>query len=87
MRMQRFHYIILLTMIAALPRNQVYALKAQKLGKNKTKDFIWDLFYAAMRNTPLNFNKFAISDRLYDYLDDSHIESALRRIAMQLDYI
>jgi|688.fasta_scaffold746220_1 hypothetical protein len=87
MKMQRFHYTILLTMIASLPRDKVLAHKAQNLGVNKTKRFIWDLFYSAMRNTPLNFNKFAISDRLYDYLDDTHIETAMRKIAKQLDYI
>lgn len=87
MKMQRFHYNILLTMISALPRETVLEHKAKLLGIDKQRRLLWDLYYAAVRNTPLNFNKFAISTRLYDYLDDTHIETALRKIAKQLGYL
>lgn len=82
MKMQRFHYNIFLTAIAALPRDKVLAHKAQNLGNDKTKRFVWDLFWAVRAIMPL-----AISERLYDYLDDTHIETALRKIAKKLNYI
>ena len=82
MKMQRFHYNIFLTAVAALPRDKVLAHKAQNLGNDKIKRFVWDLFWMARATMPL-----AISDRLYDYLNDTHIETAMRKIAKKLNYI
>lgn len=80
MKMKHEHYMIMLNAIAALPRDQILAFKANDLGKNKEKFFIWGLFKAAKLH-------FTATDFLYQYLDDNHIETALKRIAKELDYI
>jgi hypothetical protein len=82
MKIQRLHYTIFLKAVAALPRDKILAHKAQNLGNDKTKRFVWDLFWEVRATMPL-----AISDRLYDYLDDTHIETAMRKIAKKLNYI
>jgi hypothetical protein len=80
MKMQQAHYNLMKQAIAQLPRDQMLAFKANDLGKNKEKFFIWGLFRAAKLH-------FTATDYLYLYLEDSHIETALRRIAKELDYI
>jgi hypothetical protein len=80
MKMKLAHYNIMKDAIAALPRDQMLAFKENDLGKNKEKFFIWGLFKAAKLH-------FTATDFLYQYLDDNHIETALRRIAKELDYI
>jgi hypothetical protein len=80
MKMKQAHYQIMLEAIRALPRDQMLAFKANDLGKNKEKYFLWGLFRAAKLH-------FTATDFLYQYLEDNHIETALRRIAKQLDYI
>ena len=80
MKMKHEHYMIMLNAIAALPRDQILAFKANDLGKNKEKFFIWGLFKAAKLH-------FTATDFLYQYLDDNHIETALKHIAKELDYI
>ena len=80
MKMQQAHYNMMKQAIAELPRDQMLAFKANDLGKNKEKFFIWGLFKA----TKLHFTA---KDFLYLYLEDSHIETALKRIAKELDYI
>ena len=80
MKMQQAHYQMMKQAIAKLPRDQMLAFKANDLGKNKEKFFIWGLFKAAKLH-------FTATDFLYLYLDDSHIETALKRIAKELDYI
>ena len=80
MKMKQAHYQIMKDAIAALPRDQMLAFKANDLGKNKEKYFLWGLFRAAKLH-------FTATDFLYQYLEDNHIETALRRIAKQLDYI
>jgi hypothetical protein len=42
--------------------------------------FRWNLFYAAQRNLPDNF----VSNVLYKYLNDSHIETAMKKIVKEL---
>jgi hypothetical protein len=80
MKMKQAHYNMMKDAIKALPRDQMLAFKANDLGKNKEKFFIWGLFRAAKLH-------FTATDFLYRYLDDNHIETALRRIAKELDYI
>ena len=80
MKMQQAHYNMMKQAISELPRDQMLAFKANDLGKNKEKFFIWGLFKAAKLH-------FTATDFLYLYLDDSHIETALKRIAKELDYI
>ena len=80
MKMKLAHYNMMKQAIAELPRDQMLAFKANDLGKNKEKFFIWGLFKAANLH-------FTATDYLYLYLDDSHIETALKRIAKELDYI
>lgn len=80
MKMKLAHYNLMKQEIAKLPRDKVLAFKANDLGKNKEKFFIWGLFRAAKLH-------FTATDYLYLYLDDNHIETALRRIARELDYI
>ena len=80
MKMQQAHYNMMKQAISELPRDQMLAFKANDLGKNKEKFFVWGLFRAAKLH-------FTATDYLYLYLEDSHIETALRRIAKELDYI
>jgi hypothetical protein len=80
MKMKTAHYNLMKDAIAALPRDQMLAFRACDLGKNKDKFFVWGLFKAAKLH-------FTATDFLYLYLDDSHIETALKRIAKELDYI
>ena len=80
MKMKLAHYQMMKQAIAALPRDQMLAFKANDLGKNKEKFFIWGLFRAAKLH-------FTATDYLYLYLEDSHIETALKRIAKELNYI
>jgi hypothetical protein len=80
MKMQQAHYQMMKQAIAELPRDQMLAFRACDLGKNKDKFFVWGLFKAAKLH-------FTATDFLYLYLEDSHIETALKRIAKELDYI
>lgn len=80
MKMQQAHYNMMKQAIAELPRDQMLAFKANDLGKNKERFFLWGLFRAAKLH-------FTATDFLYLYLEDSHIETALRRIAKELNYI
>lgn len=80
MKMKQAHYNMMKDAIAALPRDQILAFKANELGKNQEKYFLWALFRAGKLH-------FTATDFLYHYLEDNHIETALGRIAKELDYI
>ena len=80
MKMNKEDYLVLLTAISELPKDKVLAHKELKLGIDKDKRFVWDLFSAA------KLTSFAC-DTLYKYLDDSHIETALHKVARELDYL
>lgn len=54
------------------------ALLGPRIGDAKTERQRWDAFNAAQDADP-DFHAFVVS--LYRYLDDSHIDTALRKIA------
>ena len=79
MKITSEHYNFLKTQISKLPRDSVMAHKALNLGGDKQKRFRWDLLYATqMPNW--------ISDNLYSYLTDIHIDTALKRIVTELEF-
>ena len=80
MKITQEHYNYMLTAISELDRQAVLTHKSLELGKDKTKRFVWDLFKAS------NLTIFAC-DNLYAYLNDAHIETALKNIAKELNYI
>lgn len=79
MKIKSEHYQTMLNAIASLPRDKYLEHKALELGADKAKRFRWDLFSAAKLYT------FA-SDELYSYLNDEHIDTALKAIVKELDY-
>ena len=80
MKIKQEHYVYLYNAINALDKEKVLAHKALNLGNDKVKRFVWDLLYASKQNI-------WICDNLYTYLNDSHIEKALKSIARDCDYI
>lgn len=77
MKIKPEHYDIIKQAIDALPKDQVAQHKAKELGKDKAMRFRWDLFHAA------RLSRFA-SDELYRYLNDNHIDTALKSIVKEL---
>lgn len=80
MKIKTEHYQEMKKAIEALPRDKVLEHKALELGNDKQKRFLWDVFWAAKLYK-------LTSDCLYDYLNDDHIETALKKIAKELNYI
>ena len=80
MKMNATHYEYLYTAINSLDRDTVLKHKALELGNDKVKRFVWDLCYMIKASN-------WICDNLYSYLDDSHIETALKSIARECNYI
>jgi hypothetical protein len=80
MKMNATHYEYLYTAINALDRDTVLAHKSLELGNDKVKRFVWDLYYM------INASAW-ICGNLYSYLNDSHIETALKSIARECNYI
>jgi hypothetical protein len=78
MKIKLEHYNHLKNEIAKLNRDQVLAHKALELGKDKAMRFRWDLFHAA------KLSHFA-SDNLSSYLNDNHIDTALKGIVKELE--
>lgn len=79
MKMTKEHYDHIKSQIESLDREQVLAHKRLKLGNDVNKRFRWDLFNAA------KLYNFA-SSTLYDYLNDTHIDTALKQVVIELDY-
>ena len=52
----------------------------KKIGKDHEKRFRWDVFWTARRYLNGNF----ISDILYSYLNDDHIDTALKKIVKEI---
>ena len=77
MKMSIEHYNIIKNQINNLDREKVVAHKNLKLGKDIAKRFRWDLFHAA------KLSQFAC-DHLYSYLNDNHIETALKQVIKDL---
>ena len=79
MKMLKTHYDIIKDAIASLPREQVLAHKKLKLGKDIDKRFRYDLLYACKLSN-------WVCDELYLYLNDDHIDTALKSIVKELNY-
>lgn len=81
MKMTQQHYATLKGMIAPLA-NKIASHRLFLTNEGKAKDIEkrlrWDLSYAA-KATPW------ICDNLYSYLNDSHIDTALRSIVVELE--
>lgn len=61
-------------------RNNLNALHLNKRVFDQEKAFRWDLLFASV-------NASWMYDNLYPYLDDSHIDSALRQIVDELNLV
>ena len=79
MKMTKEHYNRIKTAIASIPRELALEHKSKELGKDKAMRFRWDMFIAAKLST------FA-SDELYQYLNDDHIDTALKSVIKELNY-
>lgn len=77
MKIKPEDYEHLKSAIALIPRDKALAHKALTLGSDKERRFRWDLLYKA-RLSPW------ICDNLYSYLNDSHIDTALKKIVLEL---
>ena len=82
MKMKPEHYAHMKAEITKLDRERVAAHKAALAYDLRVKDLNkrlrWDLSYAAKLTS-------WICDNLYSYLDDSHVDTALRSIIRELD--
>ena len=79
MKMTKEHYQHIKTAIEAIPRELALEHKSKELGKDKAMRFRWDMFIAA------KLSAFA-SDELYQYLNDDHIDTALKSVIKELNY-
>lgn len=82
MKMKPEHYAYMKAEIAKLDRERIASHKTALAADHRVKDLNkrlrWDLSYAA-KLTPW------ICDNLYSYLDDTHVDTALRSIVRELD--
>ena len=82
MKMQPAHYAHILNAIAAIPRDKAAAHKEALKSDPRVKDldmrYRWDLSYAAKLNG-------YICDNCYSYLNDTHIDTALKSIVRELE--
>ena len=82
MKMKPDHYNHMKSAIASIDTAKVASHKEALTHDARVKDldkrFRWDLSYAA-KLTPW------VCDNLYSYLDDSHVDTALRSIIRELD--
>lgn len=80
MKIEPHDYKILFDAIQTVRRNNpemtldYYILN--NLGKDHAKRWRWDLLYAAKKFLPDHF----VCDVLYKYMDDTHIDTALKKI-------
>lgn len=79
LKMKPEHYSYLRDLLADIPREQALQHQAKGLGNDKAKRFRWDMYWVAVKN------KNGFTDQL-DYLLDEHIDSALKRLMVELDY-
>ena len=83
MKITQEHYDHMKKAINTLNRDNVDTHSKTVKSSGKYKDFSkrmrWDLFYMA------NLTKFAC-DTLYDYVNDDHIDTALRSIVKDLNF-
>lgn len=74
MKIKTEHYNMLKQQVASLPRDKILAHKALGLGDDKAKRYVWDIYSVASRS-----DNFELQKKLYDYLHDNHIETALKK--------
>lgn len=82
MKMKPDHYNHMKSAIASIDTAKVASHKEALTHDARVKDlekrFRWDLCHAAIPSS-------WICDNLYSYLDDSHVDTALRSIIRELD--
>lgn len=82
MKMQAAHYAHILNAIAAIPRDKAAAhkeaLKSDPRVKDQAMRYRWDLFWAVRQESK-------IIHELYQYLNDTHIDTALKSIVRELE--
>jgi hypothetical protein len=80
MKMKSEHYMILKEAIdCVLSENRHLTKDAYIQNGFSAMRFRWDIFYKASRNPYLMPHRF-VSDVLYKYLNDKHIDTALKKI-------
>lgn len=85
MKMKPEHYKMLKeSIIEAAPNIDFAGLKANIAADPRVKDahkrYVWDIFYSIPFPTRLKF-----LDEVYEYLDDTHIPTALEKIIKELN--
>jgi len=84
MKIKKEHYTYIKSAIEALPVDKLLAhkeaLKFDDRIKDLDKRFRWDCLHAVIKSS-------WICDNLYPYMDDTHIETALRSIVKELELI
>lgn len=82
MKIKLEHYNVLKSIIGSFDRELVLAYKALalKLGEDPERRFRWDLFTFARRS---GTEKLMIED-IYKYANDTHLDTALKRIVREL---
>jgi len=84
MKIKPEHYTYIKSAIEALPLDKLLAhkeaLKFDDRIKDLDKRFRWDCLYVAIKSS-------WICDNLYPYMDDTHIDTALRSIVKELELI
>ncbi len=91
MKMTAQHFEVLKSLIAPRDTEERRALYRSRQFPNadKVKDlemrYRWDLFAMAGYNLPAPYTTVTSYLKLYDYLDDKHIDTALRAIVPALD--
>lgn len=85
MKIQSEHYAILLQAAEQVKENYPeFTLQSyidNKLGKDHAKRFRWDLSYGMKKYLP---EPHFICDVLYLYMDDTHLDTALKRIVKEV---
>lgn len=84
MKIQKDHFDILLQAAKkvkeAYPEFTLENYIKNKIGKDHEMRFRWDLLYGSKKFLPEHF----VCDVLYKYLNDTHIDTALKRITKEV---
>ena len=84
MKITKEQYARILVAIGSLDKNMLLEHKALELGKDRTKRFVWDCFYAVGHSNPKTFAWVMQSLYTDDTITDTHIETALRKACKEL---
>jgi hypothetical protein len=82
-------YSILVSIIAELPKEKVLEHKAKRLGTDIQKRFVWDMFHAAAKvSRKYETDLYSLLyDRNKENLNDTHIETAMKKALAELGYL